>query len=296
MITITNLTKKYGRKIALDNLSLQIKPGVCGLLGPNGAGKTTLMRCLLGLLAYQGGKIHVDGRLLRQGGQLPAVGYLPQRFLLYRDLTVEDMLRYFANLKGLSKFRQDPAIRDCLETVNLAGHLHTTCRSLSGGMVRRLGIAQALLGQPDILIFDEPTAGLDPEERIRFKIILNQLPKDRTTILSTHIIDDVEGLCDTLAVLDHGQVRRSGPTTTIAAAAQGRIWEIPSGCDLPADAHILGIDYRGADSVRRILTCGSQMAIPDGRACQPTVEDGYMALIKPDIASGSGKEADPCSG
>ena len=158
MLTVDNLSKSFGKKTVLDNISVQLTHGVYGLLGPNGSGKTTFMRCVAGIYRY-------NGRIITPSN----VGYLPQKFGAFRELTVYEVLEYFAELKGIPSNRQGKDIHDCLEDVNLWERHSDKVKTLSGGMIRRLGVAQALLGNPELILVDEPTAGLDPEERLRFK-------------------------------------------------------------------------------------------------------------------------------
>lgn len=195
MLTVDNLSKSFGKKTVLDNISVQLTHGVYGLLGPNGSGKTTFMRCIAGIYRY-------NGRIITPSN----VGYLPQKFGAFRELTVYEVLEYFAELKGIPSNRQGKDIHDCLEDVNLWERHSDKVKTLSGGMIRRLGVAQALLGNPELILVDEPTAGLDPEERLRFKNLISQHREDCTILISTHIVEDVEALCDHIIILSHGKI------------------------------------------------------------------------------------------
>ncbi len=179
MIEIVTLTKKFKRKTALDEISITFEEGMYGLLGPNGAGKTTLMRSMLGLYRIQQGDILYDGHSIKKEDDfMQHVGYLPQKFGLFKELTVYEMMEYLATLKKIPKSDQRQQIETCVEQVNLSETINDKVGSLSGGMIRRLGIAQALMGSPKTIIVDEPTAGLDPEERVRFKNLLATIKKN----------------------------------------------------------------------------------------------------------------------
>lgn len=202
MIELNQVTKKFRQKKVLEQISLQLENGVYGLLGPNGAGKTTLLRCLLGLYPLNGGEIKMD---------IPyhKVGYLPQTFGLFRELTVYDMLYYFCGLKKIPKNKRQESIEEALEYVNLLESKKTQISKLSGGMQRRVGIAQAVLGNPPLIIFDEPTVGLDPEERKRFKDMLFQIKENKTILFSTHIVGDIEDVCDQIIIMKNGKVLKA---------------------------------------------------------------------------------------
>lgn len=220
MLTIDHVYKKFGRKEVLSDICLQLDEGCYGLLGPNGAGKTTLLRMVLELYPVRKGSIHFDS----PGG----VGYLPQKFGAFRELTVRDILLYFASLKKIPKAEQEAEIDRVLALVNLSDRKKDRMSSLSGGMQRRVGIAQAVLGDPSILIFDEPTAGLDPEERARFKKLIGQIMKKKTVIISTHIVEDVESLCDHVIIMNRGKVLEH-LTTEEAARLSGKEENLEAG-------------------------------------------------------------------
>lgn len=210
-LTIMDVTKRFKKRVAVDHFSMEFHPGVYGLLGPNGAGKTTLLRCICGLYRLNGGAV--------QGGENP--GYLPQSFGMFRELTLFQMMEYLAALKGLPKESQGEEIHRALELVNLSDRAGSRVKALSGGMVRRAGIAQALLGDPEVLLFDEPTAGLDPEERVRFQNVVAARRKG-VTLISTHIVSDVEALCGTILIMNQGKLITAGTAQEIAQLAQGR--------------------------------------------------------------------------
>ena len=233
-INIQNVSMTYpSGKQALQNLSLELRsPSLIGLLGPNGAGKSTLMKLLVAALLPTSGSILVDGQpLLKTERQLKAqLGYLPQDFGLFNELTVAQFLDYMAALKGLRD--SGTAVREVIRTVNLEGQARARIRSLSGGQRQRVGIAQALLGAPPLLILDEPTVGLDPEERIHFRNLFSRTAQDRLVLLSTHIIEDVQSVCDRLVVIDHGQILFTGTPEQLIQAAEGHVgvfWEREAG-------------------------------------------------------------------
>lgn len=198
MLTIDHVYKKFGKREVLSDVCLQLEPGCYGLLGPNGAGKTTLLRMILNLYPVKKGAIHF--------GSAAAIGYLPQKFGAFRELKVSDILYYFAELKKLPKEKREDEIDRVLRLVNLSDRKQDRMSSLSGGMLRRVGIAQAILGDPDILIFDEPTAGLDPEERVRFKKLIRQIAGEKIILISTHIVEDVESLCSRVIIMNRGRI------------------------------------------------------------------------------------------
>ena len=280
MITIENLTKTFGKKKALDNLSVTLEPGVIGLLGPNGSGKTTLLRTLTGLYKTKSGKILLDGADVTNTDALPAVtGYLPQQFGMFRELTVYDMMDYFAVLKKIPKAEKRAEIERVVEFVNLTDRIKDRVGSLSGGMVRRLGIAQAVLGSPKVMLFDEPTAGLDPEERMRFKNLVSQLPRDSIVLISTHIVEDVEAVCDHVMVMRQGTVLANKTGEELAAMAEGKTYKVSGEKEgtLPPEAFVRArTEVPGEGTVLTVLS-----AVPvEGDLIPPTIEDGYLCILK----------------
>lgn len=210
-IVIKGLCKNFGDKQVLKKVDLDIGKGMFGLLGRNGAGKTTFMRILSGLIRKSEGEVRVCGVPVENNREIRNMtGYLPQEFSFYPDMTVYQSLDYLALLSGLDKKTRKERVAKLITMVNLDDKKRAKFKSLSGGMKRRLGIAQALIGDPKVLIVDEPTAGLDPEERVRFRNILSDIAKDRVVILSTHIVEDVEKTCENIAVLREGQLIYNG--------------------------------------------------------------------------------------
>ena len=205
-LVIDRLTKQFQNKIAVDHVSLRLHRGVFGLLGTNGAGKTTLMRMLCGILQPTGGTITFDGMDVREEGYRGILGYLPQDFGYYPEFTAMDFLLYMAALKGLPKRSAKLRANELLELVGLQDMGRKKIKTFSGGMKQRLGIAQALLNDPKLLILDEPTAGLDPKERVRFRNLIRQLGKDSIVLLSTHIVSDIEHIADEVLMMKDGKL------------------------------------------------------------------------------------------
>ena len=224
-LVIDRLSKQYQNKIAVDRVSLTLTKGVYGLLGANGAGKTTLMRMMCGVLKPTGGEIKFNGTDVTHEDYRDALGYLPQDFGYYPEFTAKEFLYYMASLKGLTKPRTKEKTAELLEIVFLSDTAKKKIKTFSGGMKQRLGIAQALLNNPQILILDEPTAGLDPKERIRFRNIISQLGTDRIVLLSTHIVSDIESIANVILVMKSGQIIHSGSINKIIKVIENKVFE-----------------------------------------------------------------------
>lgn len=225
---LNHVSKAYGHQRGVDDLSYTFTHGVYGLLGANGAGKSTLMRLICALSKPTSGSITFDGQdVITLGGAYRQIlGYLPQTFGFYPDLTVHAYLSYIATLKGLRPIVAKDRIGSLLNGVGLTDQAKTKMRHLSGGMVRRVGIAQALLNDPKVLILDEPTAGLDPNERVRFRGLISQLATDRIIVISTHIVADVDYLAHQLLLMQHGRLLDHGSTDTLISRMGEVVWEV----------------------------------------------------------------------
>ena len=205
-LKVDRVSKQYKNKIAVDRLSFDLTPGVSGLLGANGAGKTTLMRMICGILTPDSGEISLNGISVKEESYREVLGYLPQDFGYYPEFSGRDFLMYFSALKGLNKTDAKKRTEELLETVGLSDVAKKKIKTYSGGMKQRLGIAQALLNRPKVLILDEPTAGLDPKERVRFRELIAEIGKENIVLLSTHIVSDVEHIADRILMMRDGQI------------------------------------------------------------------------------------------
>lgn len=273
-----NLVYPTGKK-ALSDISLTLQsPSLIGLLGPNGAGKSTLMKLLVAGLLPTSGSITVDGEPLGKcERELKAkLGCLPQHFGLYDELTVWQFLDYMAALKGIKDSRT--AINASLEATGLEEKRKARIRTLSGGQRQRVGIAQALLGEPEFLIFDEPTVGLDPEERIRFRNFFSQTAQNKLVLLSTHIIEDVQSVCNQLIVISHGQILFAGTPEALIRQAQGHVGVFLERDGMKADP-AMHITSR-INTASGILCRGVADTLPEAaQDAEPTLEDAYLYLI-----------------
>jgi len=285
MIKVMNLRKTYrGGVRALDGISLTIPVGLYGLLGPNGAGKTTFLRILATLLAPDEGQIEVFGcDASRQAADVRRMlGYLPQEFGAYPTLTVTEYLDYMAILSGIkSAAERRSRIYSVLGMVRLTEKAKSATRSLSGGMRRRLGVAQALLGDPKLLIVDEPTAGLDPEERVNLRNLLADLARDRVVLLSTHIVEDVSQVAPVLAVLQQGHIKYVGSVSDLLRRADGQVWTATVD-DLTAaqlrTRHALVGSVRTVHG-QQVRMVAASAPVPGAAPASPTLEDAYVALM-----------------
>ncbi len=259
-VIFSHLSKKYRGKYALEDFSAALENGVYGLLGTNGAGKTTLINLFMGIISSSGGEIYMDGKSIRKLGAdyLGNIGYLPQYPLFYRDFTVLDFMRYMGVLKGLPKEAREARIEELLETVNLTQAKHKKVGALSGGMRQRLGIAQAMLSDPGILILDEPTAGLDPRERIRFRNLISQFSENRIVILATHIVPDIEFIANQILLLHEGRLLKQDTPTALCQELNGKVWALELGdADVPQELvhHTISSLAREGSGIRmRILS------------------------------------------
>lgn len=283
-LTIDNISKNYKDLAAVQNVSLEISPGVWGLLGANGAGKTTLMRMIAGILRPSAGEIRYDGVPIAQMGERyrDLFGYLPQEFGYYPEFTVGDYLEYVAALKGLSKADTRRRIDTLLEQLSLAQVKRKKIAKLSGGMRRRVGIAQALLNEPEVLILDEPTSGLDPAERVHFRNLLSEFAHDRIVLISTHIVPDVEYIATRNAIMKGGQLLATGTTEELVRLVEGKVWSAQIPVDaLPEYERTLQIvNLRNeADGQIAIRYLAEQPCCADSRPEKPHLEDLYLWMF-----------------
>jgi ABC-2 type transport system ATP-binding protein len=289
-ICIQSLSKTYGRGPkavrALDGLDLQIGSGMFGLLGPNGAGKTTLMRILAGIVSPSAGGVRVNGYdLAKESGRTAVkamLGYLPQELGLYPELSARQFVDYLAVLKGMSDAgARRERVNEVIGLVGLGGAADRKLKTFSGGMKRRAGIAQALVNDPRLLIVDEPTAGLDPEERIRFRNLLVGLAAERVVILSTHIVEDIGQTCGDMAVLCKGRILFRGSPAQLIGEAQGKVWTVTSSLPLaPNDRMSVVSMMHLAEGIQYRLVGEKGDAFPHAAAAQPGLEDGYVWLMR----------------
>jgi ABC-2 type transport system ATP-binding protein len=279
-----SVTYRHGQVPALDRVDLSLPTGMIGLLGPNGAGKTTLMRVLAGVLRPTSGTVTVDGADITVPSERREIqstlGYLPQELGLYPDLNARQFLDYLAILKGITnRQRRHDRIEEVLELVALDGVAKRKLKTYSGGMKRRIGIAQAILNDPRLLIVDEPTVGLDPAARLRFRNLLAALAGSRTVLLSTHIVDDIVQTCPQVVVVDHGALAYQGTTAALAESAEGAVWTIvrPSGQPTP-DLPIVAVSPTQTGTNYRVVS--AERPESDAIPVTPTVEDGYVSLMQ----------------
>jgi ABC-type multidrug transport system ATPase subunit len=283
-LKIKGISKSFRSKKALSDINLDINTGIYGLLGPNGAGKTTLMRIIATIMRPSTGEISYEDISWNKHPQEARniLGYLPQQFGSFKNITAWDCLDYIAVLKGvLDKAERNKQIETILHEVNLLEVSKKKIKSFSGGMLRRLGIAQTMLGDPKLIIVDEPTAGLDPEERIRFRGFIRKIANQKIVILSTHIAGDVQAVCDSVAVLNNGTITNFNNLQELSNVAKGRVWKLNVSVD----------EYSNIEKKYRIMSSNNtdnnielrllSDTIPsyDAISVEPNIEEGYMAWI-----------------
>lgn len=281
-IIIEHLTKSFGEKKALEDVSFVVEQGMFGLLGKNGAGKTTLMRTITTLLNKTSGSITVCGVPIEKPQEIrKMIGYLPQDFSIYPNMKVYDALDYLGTLSGMNKSERSAAIKKVLEQVNLSDCRKVKVKALSGGMKRRLGIAQAILHNPKVLIVDEPTAGLDPQERIRFRNLLCEIAADRIVMLSTHIVEDIQSTCERIAILDQGRLLYQGSVQDLRKTAEQHVFQAMITRqkleELKQKYFITGMVTLGNEVNVRILA--KEQPCDNAISCEPTMEDAYMLCV-----------------
>lgn len=282
-IEICGVNKFYGKKQALSDVTLTIHQGMFGLLGRNGAGKTTLMKTLAALHKKQSGTIAVCGIPIEQAKEIRTItGYLPQDFNMYPSMSVEESLDYLGVLSGMEKSARRKRTELLLKRVNLTEQRKKKVRALSGGMRRRLGIAQALLHDPKVLIVDEPTAGLDPEERIRFRNLLCEVAEERIVILSTHIVGDIEATCEEIAIMNDGRILWQGTVSELLLAAKGKVFTINVNkkflAQIKKDYIVTGMLVQNEYTTVRLISeeTPSMLGV---QVAEPNVEDAYMYCL-----------------
>ncbi len=290
MIEIKQLVKVYGSGPkavkALNRVNLEIGEGMFGLLGPNGAGKTTLMRILAGIVHASAGSVRINGHdLSAEKGREAAksmLGYLPQELGLYPELTARQFVDYMAILKGMDEpGRRKERVGEAIEVVGLGPVAERKIKTFSGGMKRRLGIAQALVNDPRILIVDEPTAGLDPEERIRFRNLLVDMASDRVVLLSTHIVEDIGQTCRTMGVLTRGNLLFHGSPAELIRAAQGKVWTVMAANDQKPDHGLTVVSMLHLSEGTQYRLVGAEpVDLAGAQPAQPGLEDAYVWLMK----------------
>lgn len=286
---VEHISKRFKDLTAVDDVSLRITPGVWGLLGANGAGKTTLMRMIAGIMTPSSGQIRYDGIPI---GELKesyrdVFGYLPQEFGFYPEFTVKDYLEYVAVLKGLSDMDSKRRINDLLEQMTLTHVRNKKISKLSGGMKRRVGIAQALLNEPEILILDEPTSGLDPGERVRFRNLLSEFAHDRIVLISTHIVSDVEYIATQNAVMKGGKLLAKGTTEELVKLVEGKVWtaQIPMSCLSEYERRLQIVNLRNEENGRiSIRYLAETPYTEDSKPAAPHLEDLYLWLFPQETA------------
>ena len=280
-LTLKKITKQFGGKKAVDKMNIVLSPGVYGLLGANGAGKTTLMRMVCGVLQPSEGEILMDGRNIRECGDAyrSLLGYLPQDFGYYPDFTAKEFMYYIAALKGLSDKKARSMTRELLEIVSLSDVANKKIRTFSGGMKQRLGIAQAVINNPKILDLDEPTAGLDPKERVRFRNLIADFSKDKIVILSTHIVSDVEYIADTILMMKKGRLLLRGSVEGVTDSMRGKVWKYAANgkdADRISERFCVANLHHLTDGNVEVRVINESQPFTEAVPVQPTLEDLYL--------------------
>lgn len=280
-IQINNLYKKYDDYYALQDINLVLENGMYGLLGSNGAGKTTLMKILAGLLRRSDGEIAYDGKVLKNTKEIRnRIGYIPQNFSFYPDMTVYEIMDYFSCLNKIKKNRRE-VVENLLEMVHLGEQKNLKTKALSGGMKQRLGIAVSLIGNPDLLLVDEPTVGLDPEERIHFSNILTEFSRDRTILLSSHIVSDIEATCNNLAILDAGRLIFSGSKEKLIENCVGKVWEVKVDGEglkkIEKEYHVTHKNIYDDATLLRLIS--EQKPCAQALQAEPNLNDAYIYVM-----------------
>lgn len=282
-IKISGLNKKFRKKQALNDINLEMQQGMFGLLGPNGAGKTTLMKIIAALLKKSSGDVVVCGVPVEKSSQVrEMIGYLPQDFSMYGNMNAYEALDYLAVLSGMNKSQRKEKVPQMLEKVNLLEQKKTKVKAMSGGMKRRLGIAQAIIHNPKVIIVDEPTAGLDPEERVRFRNLLCEIAKEKIVILSTHIVGDIEATCEEIAILNNGKIIFRGKVRELLKMVENNVYMLEistSEVEIIKEKFLVtGILTSG--SLSNVKLIADEKPFENAKKCDPDVEDAYMYLMR----------------
>ena len=283
-IEINNLTKEYDELIALNGVNITLSTGMYGLLGANGAGKSTLMKILAGILDKTSGEIKLDGNVIKKTGQIrKLIGYIPQTFSFYPNMTVFEIMDYFSALNGVKENRKE-RIGKLLEMTHLTDKSRAKVKELSGGMKQRLGIAAALVKDPDLLLVDEPTVGLDPKERVHFSNVLMNFSKDKIILLSSHIVSDIESTCENLAILNYGNAIYNGSKKELLDECNDKVWEFTTSLEesvaLEENFSVSSKNIYHNGAVLRVVSeekpAYSAINVP------PTLNDAYIYKIDED--------------
>lgn len=279
-LTAERLTKKFVELTVVNKVSFTLESGLHGLLGPNGAGKTTLMRMLVGVLNATEGRVLCDGEDIWKLDERyrDILGYLPQQFEMYDDFTAQKFLQYVADLKGIDRGTARKRIAECIEIVGMTGNENKKIRKLSGGMKRRIGIAQALLNNPKVLVMDEPTSGLDPSERVRIRNYLLDISKDRIVILSTHIVADLESAADDILMMKQGSLIEHASPAKLQSSMDGKVFTISCDDEQAAklqNEYVISAIQR-IDGKNEVRIVSNRSPVPDAVSVSPRLEDVYM--------------------